>query len=52
MTIYGYTRVSTSEQAANGDSLETQQKILMGYAHSKGEELTPDNIFVEAGVSV
>jgi len=51
MTIYGYTRVSTSEQAANGDSLETQQKILMGYAQSKGEELTPDNIFVEAGVS-
>lgn len=51
MTIYGYTRVSTNEQATNGESLETQQKILIGYAHSKGEELHSENIFVEAGVS-
>lgn len=38
MTTYGYTRVSTSEQATNGESLETQQKIIIGYAHSKGED--------------
>ena len=51
MTTYGYTRVSTSEQATNGESLETQQKIIIGYAHSKGEDVEPANIFVEAGIS-
>ena len=51
MTTYGYTRVSTAEQANNGDSLETQQKIIIGYAHSKGEDVDSSNIFVEAGVS-
>jgi DNA invertase Pin-like site-specific DNA recombinase len=51
MTIFGYTRVSTAEQANNGDSLETQQKIIIGYAQSRGEEIDPSNIYVEAGVS-
>ncbi len=51
MTIYGYTRVSTVEQANNGDSLETQQKIIIGYAQSRGEEIDPTNIYIEAGVS-
>ena len=51
MRLFGYTRVSTAQQAFEGDSLETQKKILIGYAQSKGLELSPDNIFVEAGVS-
>lgn len=51
MTIFGYTRVSTTEQANNGDSLETQQKIIIGYAQSRGEDIDPINIYVEAGVS-
>ncbi len=51
MNIYGYARVSTIQQATEGESLETQKKIIIGYAQSKGLEINPDNIFVEAGVS-
>ena len=51
MNIYGYTRVSTFQQAAEGDSLDTQKKILLGYVQSKGLELKPENIYIEAGVS-
>lgn len=51
MNVYGYTRVSTLQQATEGESLETQKKIIIGYAQSKGLEINPDNIFVEAGVS-
>ena len=51
MEIYGYTRVSTLQQATEGESLETQKKIIIGYAQSRGLEIDPDNIFVEAGVS-
>ena len=51
MNIYGYTRVSTVQQATEGESLETQKKIIQGYVQSKGLELDPENIFVEAGVS-
>ncbi|MFN5745007.1 MAG: recombinase family protein [Methylococcaceae bacterium] len=49
--IYGYTRVSTLQQANGGESLETQKKIIIGYAQSRGQEIDPCNIFVEAGVS-
>ena len=51
MNIYGYTRVSTVQQAMGGESLETQKKIIIGYAQSKGLEMDPNHIFVEAGVS-
>lgn len=51
MSIYGYTRVSTTAQAVGGDSLETQKKIIQGYALSKGQELAETNIYVEAGIS-
>ena len=51
MNIYGYTRVSTLQQANEGESLETQKKIIIGYAQSKGLDIDPDHIFVEAGVS-
>lgn len=51
MDVYGYTRVSTAHQALEGDSLETQKKIIIGYAQSKGLDIDPSNIFVEAGIS-
>jgi DNA invertase Pin-like site-specific DNA recombinase len=51
MRLYGYTRVSTLQQATEGDSLETQRKIIIGYAQSRGLEIDPEDIFVESGVS-
>ena len=51
MEIYGYTRVSTHQQAIEGESLETQKKIIIGYAQSKGLEIKPENLYVESGVS-
>jgi DNA invertase Pin-like site-specific DNA recombinase len=52
LNSYGYTRVSTAQQALAGDSLEIQKKkIISGYAQSKGVEINPAQIFVEAGVS-
>jgi putative DNA-invertase from lambdoid prophage Rac len=49
MKVYGYCRVSTSEQANTGLSLETQQLQITGYAMMKG--WTVAEFFVEAGVS-
>ncbi len=49
MKVYGYVRVSTTEQATNGDSLETQKAKITGYAMMQGWEVT--EIFVEGGVS-
>jgi putative DNA-invertase from lambdoid prophage Rac len=49
MKVWGYIRVSTAEQAANGDSLDTQRSQLIGYAMMKGWTVT--EFFVEAGVS-
>jgi len=49
MTVYGYTRVSTSRQAEEGESLATQKRTLEGYAMMHG--LTIDRVFVERGVS-
>jgi DNA invertase Pin-like site-specific DNA recombinase len=51
MTIYGYTRVSTVKQANEGESLETQKRQIIGYAESKGWNLSCESIFVEKGVS-
>ena len=51
MTIYGYTRVSTVKQANEGESLETQKRQIIGYAESKGWNLSCERIFVEKGVS-
>jgi putative DNA-invertase from lambdoid prophage Rac len=47
--VFGYARVSTAEQSAHGDSLETQRQQIIGYAMMKG--WTVDEIFVERGVS-
>ncbi|MEA2758455.1 MAG: putative DNA-invertase from lambdoid prophage Rac [Methylobacteriaceae bacterium] len=49
MNVVCYIRVSTAEQASNGESLATQRRQIEGYAMLKGWEL--GQVFVEAGVS-
>ncbi|MCP5883062.1 recombinase family protein, partial [Klebsiella pneumoniae] len=44
MKVYGYVRVSTTEQATNGESLETQKAKVTGYAMMQGWEVA--DIFV------
>ena len=47
--VFGYLRVSTAEQASNGDSLDTQRQQITGYAMMKGWQVA--EFFVEGGVS-
>jgi hypothetical protein len=47
--IIGYCRVSTDDQAENGQSLDVQQRQLEGWAMQRGSELT--EVVVEPGVS-
>ena len=49
MRVFGYSRVSASEQADSGSSLATQQQQITGYAMIKGWLV--DEHFVEEGVS-
>jgi putative DNA-invertase from lambdoid prophage Rac len=49
MRVFGYVRVSTTEQATNGDSLDTQKQQITGYAMMKGWEVS--EFFIEGGVS-
>ncbi|ONG55732.1 hypothetical protein BKE38_08680 [Pseudoroseomonas deserti] len=49
MTVYGYTRVSTQQQVAEGESLEVQQRQVRGYCMMQG--LEDPEVFTEAGVS-
>ena len=49
MGVYGYTRVSTSRQAEEGESLDVQQRTITGYALMHGLTLT--KVFIERGVS-
>src|SRR5918994_4127590 len=49
MKVYGYVRVSTAEQASNGESLATQQQQITGYAMMKGWPV--GSFFIEGGVS-
>ena len=51
MTIYGYVRVSTIQQAKEGDSLESQIRQVLSYSLSRGVELNENDVFVEKGVS-
>lgn len=51
MAIYGYVRVSTIQQANEGDSLEAQIKQVTSYASSRGLDLNEGSVFVERGVS-
>ena len=48
--IYGYTRVSTGEQAANGISLETQQQEISEFVRHK-YNCEVDEFFVDDGYS-
>lgn len=51
--IYGYTRVSTNEQATEGQSLESQERMIQGYAQMKWAKVDEPVIhfFSDAGVS-
>ena len=49
MNVYGYCRVSTTEQANGGLSLDTQRQQITGYAMMKGWAIA--QFFIEAGVS-
>jgi DNA invertase Pin-like site-specific DNA recombinase len=48
MAVFGYTRVSTADQAL-GTSLEEQERRIHGVAMMRGVELT--QLFTEAGIS-
>ena len=48
-SIYGYARVSTTQQADEGQSLGVQQRQLEGWAHMQGATLA--GVYVERGVS-
>ena len=51
MNYFGYIRVSTLQQANEGDSLETQLKQISSYASLKGYEIEVENFITEKGVS-
>jgi DNA invertase Pin-like site-specific DNA recombinase len=51
MTVFGYVRVSTVQQATEGDSLESQTKQVLSYSVSRGLELNESDVFIERGVS-
>lgn len=51
MATYGYIRVSTLQQANDGDSLETQLKQIGSYASLKSLEIPSENFVTERGVS-
>ena len=47
--VFGYLRVSTAEQATNGESLDTQRQQVAGYAMMKGWQVA--EFFIEGGRS-
>jgi DNA invertase Pin-like site-specific DNA recombinase len=47
--MFAYARVSTAEQASNGDSLATQRQHVEGYAMMKGWQIS--EFFIDGGVS-
>ena len=49
MAVYGYCRVSTAKQAAEGESLDVQRRQIEGYALMHG--LALDDVVIEEGVS-
>lgn len=51
MAYFGYIRVSTLQQANDGDSLETQLKQITSYASLKGYDIPLENFITEKGVS-
>lgn len=51
MAIYGYVRVSTAQQASDGDSLEAQVRQIRSYAVLRGFDLSLNQLVTESGVS-
>lgn len=51
MAAYGYVRVSTLQQANEGDSLETQLRQISSYSELKGYSIPSENLITEKGVS-
>jgi len=51
MGIYGYVRVSTLQQANEGDSLDTQLRQIQSYSVLKGYDIPLENYITERGVS-
>lgn len=51
MAYYGYIRVSTLQQANDGDSLETQLKQITSYASLKGYDIPLENFITEREVN-
>jgi len=51
MNTYGYIRVSTLQQANEGDSLETQLRQIKSYSELKGYSIPIENLITERGVS-
>jgi len=51
MGIYGYVRVSTLQQANEGESLDTQLKQIQSYSDLKGFGIPLENFITERGVS-
>lgn len=49
MAVYGYTRVSTSQQADEGKSLAVQERQIRGWCMMHGHDLA--ELFVDRGVS-
>lgn len=51
MNTYGYVRVSTLQQANEGESLETQLRQIRSYSELKGYDIPNENLITERGVS-
>lgn len=51
MGIYGYVRVSTLQQANEGESLDTQLRQIQSYSVLKGFDIPLENFITERGVS-
>lgn len=51
MNTYGYVRVSTLQQANEGESLETQLRQIKSYSELKGYSIPNENLITERGVS-
>lgn len=51
MKVYGYIRVSTLQQANEGESLETQLRQIQSYSVLKGYDIPLENFITEKGVS-
>jgi DNA invertase Pin-like site-specific DNA recombinase len=49
VAVYGYSRVSTQQQASEGESLAVQERQIKGYCMMQG--LEEPQMFTEGGVS-